>query len=75
VRHRLLVIEDEERLRGYLCRGLGENGFIVSAVESAETAEAALSQAAFSAILLDLRLPRKDGIDFWYWCSLLGWLG
>jgi DNA-binding response OmpR family regulator len=61
---RLLVIEDECRLREYLCSGLGEEGFITSGVESAEAAELALRGSDFSAIVLDLRLPQKDGSDF-----------
>jgi DNA-binding response OmpR family regulator len=61
---RLLVIEDERRLREYLCSGLGEEGFITSGVESAEAAELALRSVTFSAIVLDLSLPQKDGSDF-----------
>jgi DNA-binding response OmpR family regulator len=60
----LLVVEDETRLRDYLCRGLGEEGFIVSGADSAETAATAIAHGAFAAIVLDLRLPRKDGRDF-----------
>jgi len=61
---RLLVVEDESRLREYLCTGLREEGFIVSGAESAEAAEIALSHESFSAMVLDLRLPHKDGSDF-----------
>lgn len=60
----LLVIEDENRLRAYLCTGLGEEGFIVTGADSAEKAAAIMSGESFSAIVLDLRLPGKDGRDF-----------
>ena len=60
----LLVVEDEPRLLNYLCRGLGEEGFVVTGADSAEAAERAISDATFAAIVLDLRLPQKGGIEF-----------
>ena len=60
----LLVVEDEERLLGYLRAGLTEEGFAVTGAASAEAAEQILSAAHFATIVLDLRLPRKDGIQF-----------
>ena len=59
----LLVVEDEARLLQYLCQGLGEEGFAVTGAANAEAAEIALASSAFSAMVLDLRLPRKDGSD------------
>jgi DNA-binding response OmpR family regulator len=61
---RLLVVEDEARLLEYVCQGLREEGFAVTGAASAEAAEVALKAHTFSAIVLDLRLPRKDGSDF-----------
>jgi DNA-binding response OmpR family regulator len=60
---RLLVIEDEVKLRNNICRGLGEENFTVSSAGSAEAAEGALATGDFDAIVLDLRLPGKDGIS------------
>ncbi|HLW70644.1 MAG TPA: response regulator transcription factor [Candidatus Binataceae bacterium] len=60
----LLVIEDEVRLLNHLCRGLGEAGFTVMSAGSAEAAERAVATGEFSAIVLDLRLPGKDGLEF-----------
>lgn len=61
---RLLLIEDELKLRNSICRGLGEENFRVSAVGSAEAAERALATNDFDAMVLDLRLPGKDGISW-----------
>jgi two-component system OmpR family response regulator len=60
----LLVVEDEARLLGYLRTGLTEEAFAVTGAASAEAAEAILSAAHFATIVLDLRLPQKDGIQF-----------
>lgn len=60
----LLVVEDEVKLLNNLCRGLGEEGFAVLSVGSAEAAERAIANGEFDAIVLDLRLPGKDGLEF-----------
>jgi DNA-binding response OmpR family regulator len=61
---RLLVVEDEFKLRNSICRGLGEENFTVCGVGTAEAAERALATNDFEAMVLDLRLPGKDGITW-----------
>jgi DNA-binding response OmpR family regulator len=60
----LLVVEDEAQLLNNLCRGLGEEGFSVLGTSSAEAAQRAVENGQFDAIVLDLRLPGKDGLEF-----------
>jgi two-component system OmpR family response regulator len=60
----LLIVEDEAKLRSSICCGLGEENFIVCGVGSAEAAGEALAMHDFDAIVLDLRLPGKDGIPW-----------
>jgi len=60
---RLLIVEDETDLRKSLRLGLAEDGFAATCANSAEDAERILADQAFDAIVLDLRLPGKDGID------------
>jgi two-component system copper resistance phosphate regulon response regulator CusR len=60
----LLLVEDETRLADSLRRGLGEEGFAVGCVASAEAAEKELGRNSYDLIVLDLRLPGKDGLDF-----------
>jgi DNA-binding response OmpR family regulator len=60
---RLLIVEDEADLRKSLRLGLSEDGFTVTCADSAESAERILADQTFDAIVLDLRLPGKDGID------------
>lgn len=60
---RLLVVEDYVPLRKALVQGLGEAGF---AVESAGDGDEALRYAgstAYDVIVLDLMLPRVDGLS------------
>ncbi len=61
---RLLIVEDEAQLAANLKRGLDEAGFAVDHAPSAEVARAALTRAAYDAMVLDLRLPGEDGLDF-----------
>ena len=60
---RLLIVEDEADLRKSLRLGLSEDGFAVTCADSVESAERILADQTFDAIVLDLRLPGKDGID------------
>ena len=61
---RLLVVEDEAKLAANLERGLSEAGFAVDVAPSAEAARASLSRNGYDLMLLDLRLPGQDGLEF-----------
>ena len=61
---RLLVVEDETKLAANLKRGLVEAGFAVDVAPSAEAARASLSHNGYDLMLLDLRLPGQDGLEF-----------
>ena len=60
----LLIIEDEVRLRDAICHGLAEENFSVCGVRDAEAADQALATKDFDAMVLDLRLPGKDGLTW-----------
>jgi DNA-binding response OmpR family regulator len=60
---RLLIVEDEAGLLESLRLGLTEDSFAVTCASSAENAERLIATQAFDAIVLDLRLPGKDGIE------------
>ncbi len=60
---RILVVEDDAKLADMLARSLRENGYAVDAVSDGERA---LYQAAvneYDAIVLDVGLPRRDGVE------------
>ena len=60
---RILVTDDEPGVRETLALVLGDEGFQVEAVETAERALEVLEQQRFDAILLDVWLPGMDGLD------------
>jgi DNA-binding response OmpR family regulator len=60
---RILVIEDEARMLELLRKGLYESGYTVMTASDGETGlEIALAHE-FSAIVLDIGLPRRDGFS------------
>jgi len=59
---RILVVDDDRRLRDLLSRYLGEQGFAVKAVEDGETMNRALAAEPYALIILDLMLPGEDGL-------------
>jgi two-component system, OmpR family, response regulator MprA len=64
----VLVVDDEPALRKALERVLVANGFDVATAADAEEALALLHARTFDALVLDLVLPGRDGIDV---CQIL----
>ncbi len=60
---KILVVDDDKRLRDLLQRYLGEQGFAVKTAENAEAMDKALSREAYDLIVLDLMLPGEDGLS------------
>jgi two-component system response regulator QseB len=60
---RLLLVEDDPMLGDSIRKGFYRYGFVVDWVQDGLAAEAALATESYSAILLDLGLPRKSGMD------------
>ncbi|MGA9421510.1 MAG: response regulator transcription factor [Rhodanobacteraceae bacterium] len=58
---RLLLVEDSERLRKTLERGLHRAGFTVDAAADGIQACGFLASFAYDLVILDLMLPRLDG--------------
>ena len=59
---RLLLIEDDAMIREAVCKGLRQDGFTVDWVADGMAGETALQHDVYDLMLLDLGLPRKDGI-------------
>jgi DNA-binding response OmpR family regulator len=59
---RILIVEDDELVADALKRGLAEAGFAVDRVASAEQAEAALATEEFDLAVVDIGLPKVDGL-------------
>ena len=60
--HRLLVVNDDSRLRDLLVRYLGEQGLEVKAVGDAAQMDKLRTREHFDLIVLDLMLPGEDGL-------------
>src|SRR5512145_799171 len=58
----LLVVDDEEYNRDLLCRRLTRKGYAAIAAASGQEALALLQQHAFDLVLLDIMMPKLDGI-------------
>ena len=58
---KILVVDDDARLRSLLQRFLEEAGYAVKAVGDAEQMDRALSREIYSLMVLDLMLPGEDG--------------
>jgi DNA-binding response OmpR family regulator len=60
---RILLVEDNRRLSDSLRRSLTEDGYAVDVAYDGEEGEAWGLSYAFDAIILDIMLPKKDGLE------------
>src|SRR3954447_20301089 len=60
---RVLVVEDDPMIGRAVVAGLHEQGYAVDWVRDGHEAELALAHAVYDVALLDLGLPRKDGLE------------
>jgi two-component system OmpR family response regulator/two-component system response regulator QseB len=60
---RILLVEDDSLLGDGLRAGLRQLGFLVDWVRDGDAAERELRSGSYAAAVLDLGLPRKDGLD------------
>lgn len=61
--YKILVVDDDMRLRSLLERYLTEQGFQVRSVANAEQMDRLLAREAFNLMVLDLMLPGEDGLS------------
>ena len=60
---RILVIQDHCRMAEAIIRGLARFGFRADSVPTAARAISAVNAVAYDAVVLDLGLPDRDGLD------------
>jgi two-component system, OmpR family, response regulator len=60
---RLLVVEDDNDLRERLKQALGQAGFAVDTTDNGVDAEALGQVEPYDAVVLDLGLPKRPGLD------------
>ncbi len=60
---RLLLVEDDPMIGASAQQGLRQDGFTVDWAHDGQAAELALRTEKYDLLLLDLGLPKKDGLD------------
>ena len=60
---RILVVDDDARLRSLLQRFLEDDGFVVRTAHDGSQMDKLLQRELFSLVVLDLMLPGEDGIS------------
>lgn len=60
----LLVVDDDERIRGLLQKFLIRNGFLVSTAADAARARRLMAGLDFDMLVLDVMMPGEDGVAF-----------
>jgi two-component system response regulator MprA len=60
---RILVVEDDRRIRDLLRRGLIFEGYSVDTAEDGETALRVARESPPDAVILDIMLPKLDGLE------------
>lgn len=62
-KHKILIVDDDLRLRQLLERYLADQGFHARAVDGAEAMDRALTRELYDLIVLDLMMPGEDGLS------------
>ena len=66
---RILLAEDDNAMRGYLCRALEKNGYEVQSVDRGTDAVPLLENEHFDLLLSDIVMPEMDGIELAQRCN------
>lgn len=60
---RILIVEDEKKLAGYIKKGLEENHFAVDVSYDGEEGLFMLNTNEYDLVILDILLPKKNGLE------------
>ncbi len=60
---RILVVEDQKKMAGFLKQGLNEVGYAVDVAESGQSAEVMVGANEYDLLILDVMLPDQNGLD------------
>ncbi len=60
---KILLVEDEPRLNGFVKKGLQQNGYVVDSVDNGSEALNLAATEPYDLIVLDLMLPGQSGFD------------
>jgi two-component system, OmpR family, response regulator len=60
---RILVVEDDEKIASFVVKGLKQNSFAVDHAADGERGLALAQTVAYDALIVDLMLPKLDGLS------------
>ena len=60
----ILVVDDDDGIRGLVKQFLNQNNYLVSTASSAEDAQKKILLIDFDLIVLDIMMPGKSGLEF-----------
>jgi two-component system OmpR family response regulator len=60
---RILIVEDDEKIASFVAKGLKQNGFAVDRATDGEEGLDLATAISYEAAILDLMLPRLDGLS------------
>jgi len=60
---RILVVEDERKIAGFIRQGLEEQGYTVEVVADGREAFTLATTQSYDALVLDIMLPGRDGLS------------
>ncbi|MFC2091379.1 response regulator [Elusimicrobiota bacterium] len=63
IQKRVLVVDDDREIRFFCQQVLDRHGFVTNTAKSAEGAMHILQNNEYEVVLLDINLPRMDGIE------------
>ncbi len=69
---RLLLVEDDAMIGDSVLAGLRQDGFAVDWVRDGQAAELAIENDVYDLVVLDLGLPRKNGLEVLSWMRAKG---
>jgi len=59
----ICLVEDEQKVAGFICKGLEEHGYNLKTAKDGAAAKALLQSADFDLLILDVMLPDINGIE------------
>ncbi|MCX6935944.1 MAG: response regulator transcription factor, partial [Verrucomicrobia bacterium] len=60
---KVLVVEDDKKLAGFLRKGLETNGFVVDFTDNGDEGYTLATTRSYDALVLDIMLPGRDGLS------------
>lgn len=64
---RILIVDDEDNIRGLMIKYLATDGITAIGAENGLSAQRKLLESGFDAMLLDVRMPGMNGLELLKW--------